>query len=105
MPSVLGTTADVYEAVNFIANGVTQEIVLSQGAFAPIDDAYWEVSVVPISFSGSFNQSVQVIEQWIEILPGGSRTLHYVVRNRTPSLPYLFFGCTYKRKLVRIPAR
>jgi hypothetical protein len=73
----------------FLAGGQT----LQFDFFQPLDDAYWELSVVP---TGT-NVNLEIIRKFIDADPGGVRRLHYVVRNNTNN------GTFFTRGAIRAP--
>ena len=106
MPDVLGVTADVYENPPItIADLATVEYQIRLGRYGPVEDAYWHVSILPVTPVSTFGPGkLEVTRQWFETDATGKSTLHYVVRNGTPS-PLTVTFCTFIRKLVRIPGR
>jgi len=105
MPDVGGVTADVYEGPpESIKDLATVEYQIRLGRYGPVEDAYWHVSIFFVTRSVFPPGRLEVTHQWFEIDENGTRYLHYVVDNLTPSPIRDTFG-VFVRKLVRIPAR
>jgi hypothetical protein len=106
MPDVFGVTADVYENPPItILDLAVVEYTIRLGRYGPVEDAYWHVSIVPVTPVSTWPPGhLEVTRQWFETDQNGASTLHYIVDNHTPS-PIKRTFCTFKRKLVRIPAR
>jgi hypothetical protein len=103
MPA-LGVTADVYDiAPQTILDLRSVEFVIGGGGHGVLDDAYWHVAIFPVRATFPPGK-LEVTRQWFEVDANGNKTLHYVVRNFTPS-PFIGTFCTFVRRLVRIPAR
>jgi hypothetical protein len=105
MPN-LGVTADVYESGPMTIYDLRdiEYTIGPAGGFGVLDEAYWDVSIWVLSASFPYPGSLEVSRKWFELDDQGRRTLHYIVSNNTPS-PLTVTFCTFRRRLVRIPAR
>jgi hypothetical protein len=73
----------------FLAGGQTLQFNFSQ----PLDDAYWDLSVVP---TGT-NVNLEMTRKFIDADAGGVRRFHYVVKNNTGN------GTFFTRGAIRVP--
>ena len=104
MPA-LGVTADVWDVGPMsIKDLESVEYTIGAGSHGIIDEAYWDVSVFLVQSTFPYPGRLEITSKWVEIDDKGNRSLHYIVRNRTPS-PLTVTYCTFIRRLVRIPAR
>jgi hypothetical protein len=110
MPA-LGVSADVYDiAPQFIRAGTSIEYTIGAGSHGRIDDAYWDVSILPVIVSGGGfppGAVLVITRKWFAMDVDGNRSLHYVVSNQShiPPAPPPGYGHYFVRRLVRIPAR
>jgi hypothetical protein len=81
--------ADAFVGTNFIGGGQTATFTF----FHDVDDAFWSISVVP---QGT-NNSVQIVNLWVDSDAGSTRRLHYTVQNNTAN------PTNFTRGAVRIP--
>jgi hypothetical protein len=83
--------SDVFIATNFIAGNTEVEFILFGGG--TVDDAYWNVSVVP---QGT-NNEIEITRLRTQADAAGTRTIFYTVRNNTSN------GTSFTRAAVRTP--
>jgi hypothetical protein len=73
----------------FIAGGQTLQFTFSQA----LDDAYWDLAVV----ARGTNTNVEILRKFTSSDAGGTRRLHYVLRNNTSN------GTFFTRGAIRVP--
>lgn len=86
----MSSEADVFISTGqFIAGGQVLTFTFSRN----LDDAYWDLRIVP----RGTNTGVEILRQFIDSDAAGVRRLHYVVRNNTGNDTF------FTRGAVRIP--
>ncbi len=61
--------------------------------FQPLDDAYWDLSVVPVAA----NRNIEILRIFVDSDASGVRRMHYVLRNNTSS------ATSFTRAAIRAP--